>query len=167
MDIPNPNSWSSRYVSSNERECVEILQALTAAMAKALQAGEYLAAAHFCDRACSGFSKMCEFISANQYAPMLYAYSYMLGEITLFGVGSNGAYASKAREMALAYFEDAYDFARDCAKPGRRTASRAGQDAEKIQNIVSAIRRGYSSNEIMRSYCPDFPRDILDNVKTL
>ena len=155
MPIYNPNEWTDSYVKRNERECVDILERLTGAMQDSISERDYRSAIMCCDGICNGLSLMSK-NNADQYVPMLYAYSYILAEILLFGVGG-----SKGIQAAIPPLQDALDFARDCARPGRRTADRARRDAEKIENMLKDLSRGASIDSVRRTYCPDFPNDIL------
>ena len=156
MPIYDPHEWTSSYVKYNESECVDILQRLTGAMQDSLREKDFQSVIICCDGICEGLSLMAK-QNPNQYAPMLYAYSYMLAEVLLFGIGG-----SQGLRAAIPPLQDALDFARDCARPGRRTADRARRDVEKIENILRDLNRGVSIDTVRRTYCPDFPRDILD-----
>jgi len=155
MPIYNPNEWTDSYVRNNIYECRDILERLTGAMQDSIRQRDYRSAILCCDGICNGLSLMAK-QNGDQYAPMLYAYSYVLAEILLFGVGG-----SKGLQAAIPPLQDALDFARDCARPGRRTADRARRDAEKIENMLKDLSRGASIDSVRRTYCPDFPNDIL------
>ncbi len=158
MAIVNPNEWTSQYVRNNEETCVEILKRLAGALQDCVAEKDYRLALQCCDGICNGFSLMAG-MNPNAYAPMLYAYSFVLAELCLFGVGG-----SAGMRAAIPPLEDALDFAKDCAKPGRRTAERAKKDAIKIENMLRDLRNGYSVEQIRRTYCPDFPNDIIDGI---
>ena len=142
MAIINPYEWTTSYVKNNEYECVDVMERFTGAMQEYISDRDYLTAAKCCNTICEGLSLMAQ-CKPDRYAPMLYSYSYILA--------------------AIPPLQDALDFARDCAKPGRRTADRARRDAAKIENMLRDLQRGVSVETIRRTYCPDFPNDILNN----
>lgn len=156
MAIYNPHEWTSSYVRYNEGECVDIMQRITGSMLSYIEERDYLSAIKCCDGICDGVSVMAG-VNANQYAPMLYSYSYILAELLLFGVGG-----SRGLQAAIPPLQDALDFAKDCARPGRRTADRARRDVEKIGGMLTDLQNGVSVDTVRRRYCPDFPNDILE-----
>jgi hypothetical protein len=155
MPIYNPHEWTESYVRNNERECVDILERLNGAMLDSIHQRDYKSAGLCCDGICDGVSLLAK-RDPNQYAPMLYGYSFILAEILLFGIGGSGGLRA-----AIPPLQDALDFAKDCARPGRRTADRAKRDADKIENMLKDLSRGASVDSVRRTYCADFPHDIL------
>lgn len=158
MDNYDTKQWTDSFVMRNERECVEILEMFTAAMRKSLRAGDYIASIQCCDRICYGLELMCNNIGFNEYLPKLYTYSYIMGEIALFGLGGE-----KGKEIAKPCFEDAYDFAVKCETLAPRFSTRAKSDLKKIDKILLELKRGTRPLTIKMLCCPDFPKDILNN----
>lgn len=156
MIIYDPREWTDSYVKYHENECVDILLRLTGGLRDLIRDGDYRSAAFICNGMCDGLSLMTKY-DPNQYCPMLYGYSFILGELLLFGIGGRDGLRA-----AIPPLQDALDFARNCARPGRRTADRARQDAIKIENMLKDLSRGMSVDSVRRKYCPDFPQDILD-----
>ena len=156
MPIVNPNEWTPAYVRGNEEECIDILERICGGMKECLAGRDYRTALMACDAICNGVSLLCQ-LNANLYAPMLYAFSYTLAEICMFGVGG-----SQGMKAAIPPLQDALDFARDCAKPGRRTEERAKRDAIKIENMLKDIEQGLSIDYLKRTYSPDFPYNIIN-----
>ena len=154
MAFVPPNEWTKGYVRQNETECIDIMERFTGAMLEYIAERDYLMAARCCDEICYGCAAMACY-DPNRYTPMLYGNSYILAEILLFGIGG-----TKGLQAAIPPLQDALDYARDCAQPGRRTADRARRDAAKIENMLRDLQRGVSPDTIRRTYCPDFPNDI-------
>ncbi len=156
MAKTDPAAWSAGYVRRHERQCTEILEMFSAAMQNALKAGEYMAAAQCCNKMCDGLSLLADNVSADQYAPMLYTYSFILAQIAMFGIGGD-----RGLQAAIPTLQDAYDFARSCAKPGRRTAQKAAEDAQMIGNLIEDLKNGLSVAAVKEKYCPDFPENLI------
>ena len=156
MSKMDPGTWSAGYVRRHEKKCVEILEMFSAAMQNALKAGNYLAAGQCCNKMCDGLACMAGALGGDAYAPMLYTYSFILAQIAMFGVGGE-----RGLQAAAPCLQDAYDYALDCAKPGRRTQQKAKQDAELIWGVLVDLKNGYSVEKIKEKYFPDFPNHLI------
>lgn len=136
MAITNPSEWTDSYVRYNERECRDILERINGSMKDYVKDRDYRPAIICCNGICDGLSLMAKH-NPNEYAPLLYTYSYILAEILLFGIGG-----STGLRAAIPPLEDALDFARDCARPGRRTADKARRDVAYAKGFAAwGVRR--------------------------
>ncbi len=156
MSKTDPSTWSAGYVQRHERKCVVTLEMFSAAMQKALKEGEYLAAGQCCNKMCDGLSCITGALGADKYEPMLYTYLFILAQICMFGVGGE-----RGLQAAIPCLQDAYDFAVDCAKPGRRTQSKAKEDVQLIWDIIVDLKNDKSVEEIKNKYFPDFPNHLI------
>ncbi len=151
MDRYDPSQWNSRFAKNNEKECLEILEAMNAAMKNALSEREYLAAAQCCNKLCDGLICMVE-ANGDRYAPMFYAYSFILSQICMFGIGGE-----RGLRAAIPPLQDAYEYAEKCS----RNSERAKKDATLIGNVIEALKNGYAPEEVKEKFDIDFPENII------
>lgn len=131
---------------------MEVLEAMNAAMKNAASEGEFLAAAQCCNKLCDGLICMVEAHGADKYAVMFYTYSFILSQICMFGIGGE-----RGLRAAIPPLQDAYDYAEKCS----RFSERAKDDAELIGTVISALKNGYSPEEIKERLEIDFPENII------
>lgn len=157
MDRYDPRTWDAGYVRRNERDCVDVLEVMAGGLKECVREGDYATSIQGCDVMCNALSMLAQECGGDRYAPMLYAYSFILAELCLFGIGGE-----RGLRAGIPPLLDAYDFARSCARPGRRTAERASRDARKMEGMIDALKREEPLSEVRRKYCPDFPYDIIN-----
>lgn len=152
MDRTDPNTWTKDFAKNNKNYCFDFLAETNMLVIKYMKSGNYKGAVAGIDRILNGLIVL-QNSGVADCKPHLCLFSWCNGDIILHCV--NDAPDYKRKEVALANYEDARDF----AKSDSTKAS--------LRSIISDIKSGTSVSSLKSRYASNCPQETIETLENL
>lgn len=152
MDRTDPNTWTKDFAKSNRSYCFDFLAETNMLVVKYMKEGNYTGAVAGIDRILNGLIVI-QNSGAADCKPHLCMFSWCNADIILHCV--NDAPDYKRKEIALANYEDAYDFAKSASTK------------DSLRLIISNIKGGVSVSDLKYRYARNCPQETIETLENL
>ena len=152
MDKTDPNTWTKDFARDNKSYCFDFLAETNMLVVKYMKEGNYTGAVAGIDRILNGLIVI-QNSGAADCKPHLCMFSWCNADIILHCV--NDAPDYKRKEIALANYEDAYDFAKSTSTK------------DSLRLIISNIKGGVSVSDLKYRYERNCPQETIETLENL
>ncbi len=152
MDRTDPNTWTKDFAKNNKNYCFDFLAETNELVVKYMKSGNYKGAVAGIDRILNGLIVL-QNSGVADCKPHLCLFSWCNADIVLYCV--NDAPDYKRKEVALANYEDARDFAK------------SDSTKESLRSIISDIKGGSSVSTLKSRYGRDCPQETIETLESL
>ncbi len=152
MDRTDPNTWTKDFAKNNKSYCFDFLAETNMLVVRYMKERNYKGAVAGIDRILNGLVVL-QNSGVADCKPHLCLFSWCNGDIILHCV--NDAPDYKRKEVALANYEDARDF----AKSDSTKAS--------LRSIISDIKSGASVSTLKSRYAANCPQETIETLESL
>lgn len=152
------NSWTPRFVSSNQAECLRILRSMNSVVADLVREKNYVDAVRGMKTITLGLIKM-ENENLGDFGEQIILLALLMASVTILGLLDADAPESRRREAALRY---ALDMANN---PSHELSACFPLAEDIVRSYISDLKSGVPLERIKKKY--NFPQDIFDSLASL